>query len=36
MPAEGTPEKLAYTYWLHYAEGTFTPLMLLSLVISRM
>jgi len=35
MPAEGTPEKLAYTYWLHYAEGTFTPLMLLSLVISR-
>ena len=35
MPAEGTPEKRAYTYWLHYAEGTFTPLMLLSLVISR-
>jgi len=35
MPAEGTSEKLAYTYWLHYAEGTFMSLMLLSLVISR-
>jgi glutathione S-transferase len=35
LPEEGTSERLAYTYWLHYAEGTFAPLMLLSLVMSR-
>jgi glutathione S-transferase len=34
-PDERTPERLAYTYWLHYAEGSFTPLMLLSLILSR-
>jgi glutathione S-transferase len=34
-PAEGTPERLAYTYWLHYAEGTFMPLMILSLILRR-
>lgn len=34
-PAAGTPERLAYNYWLHYAEGTFAPLMLLSLVMGR-
>jgi len=34
-PAQGTPARLAYNYWLHYAEGTFAPLMLLSLVIGR-
>ncbi len=22
VPAAGTPEKLRYTYWLHYAEGS--------------
>ncbi len=35
LPAEGTPERLAYTYWLHYAEGTFMPLMIMSLVMNR-
>lgn len=35
LPAEGTPERLACTYWLHYAEGTFMPLMMLSLVLGR-
>ena len=35
LPSDGTPERLAYTYWLHYAEGTFMSLMLLSLVLSR-
>lgn len=35
LPAEGTPERLAYTYWLHYAEGTFMPLMIISLILSR-
>jgi len=34
-PAAGTPERLAYNYWLHYAEGTFAPLMLLSLIMGR-
>lgn len=34
-PEEGTDERLAYNYWLHYAEGTFAPLMILSLVLSR-
>lgn len=35
LPADGTPERLAYTYWLHYAEGSLMPLLLLSLVMSR-
>jgi glutathione S-transferase len=35
-PQDGTDERLAYNYWLHYAEGTFAPLMILSLVLSRM
>ena len=34
-PSEDTPERLAYTYWLHYSEGTFMPLMILSLVMRR-
>ncbi len=29
LPAAGTPERLRYTYWLHYAEGSaMTPLLL--------
>jgi glutathione S-transferase len=36
LPAENTPERLSYTYWLHYAEGSLMPLMLLSLIVSRM
>jgi len=35
LPADGTPERLAYTYWLHYAEGTFMPLMIISLILAR-
>jgi glutathione S-transferase len=35
LPAAGTPERLAYTYWLHYAEGTFMPLMIISLIMTR-
>ncbi|MBT8087995.1 MAG: glutathione S-transferase [Gammaproteobacteria bacterium] len=34
-PQHGTPESLAYTYWLHYAEGTFAPLMIISLILNR-
>ncbi len=34
-PAEGTPDRQTYSYWLHYAEGTFGPLMILSLILNR-
>lgn len=32
IPAAGTPERLRYTYWLHYAEGSAMPPLLLKLV----
>jgi glutathione S-transferase len=35
VPAAGTPERLRYTYWLHYAEGSVQPLLLLKLVFDR-
>ncbi len=35
LPAEGTPDRRIYTYWLHYAEGTFAPLMIISLIMGR-
>ena len=31
-PAIGTPERLRYTYWLHYAEGSLMPPLLMKLV----
>lgn len=31
-PAPGTPEHDRYTYWLHYAEGSAMPILLLKLV----
>ncbi|GHB07532.1 glutathione S-transferase family protein [Salinicola rhizosphaerae] len=36
VPADGTPEKRRYTYWLHYAEGSAMPLLVMSLVFSRL
>ncbi len=36
IPADGTPQRLAYTYWLHYAEGSAMPLLVMKLVFSRM
>jgi glutathione S-transferase len=36
VPAAGSPEKLRYTYWLHYAEGSLMPPLLLRLVFSRL
>lgn len=36
IPAEGTPEKLRYTYWMHYAEGTAMPLLVMKLVFDVM
>jgi glutathione S-transferase len=35
-PAEGTPERLRYTYWLHYAEGSAMSPLLLGLVFARL
>ena len=34
-PAAGTPERLRYTYWLHFAEGSAMPPLLLKLVCDR-
>ncbi|MDO1582378.1 glutathione S-transferase family protein [Rhizobium oryzicola] len=34
-PAAGTPEALRYRYWLHYAEGSAMPLLLLKLLFLR-
>ena len=35
-PAAGTPERLHYTYFLHYAEGSLMPLLFMKLVFSRL
>ena len=35
-PARGTPDYRRYQYWMHYAEGSLMPLMLLSLVFLRL
>ena len=35
IPAEGTPERLQYSYWLHYAEGSIMPLLVMKLVLSQ-
>ncbi|KIG18339.1 Glutathione S-transferase [Enhygromyxa salina] len=35
IPPADTPARLQYTYWLHYAEGTFMPLMVMTLVFNR-
>ncbi len=35
-PSPGTPERLRYRYWLHYAEGSAMPPLLLSLVFARL
>jgi len=34
-PAPGTPEALRYRYWLHYAEGSAMPPLLLKLMFDR-
>ena len=34
-PPPGTPEALRYRYWLHYAEGSAMPPLLLKLVFER-
>ncbi len=34
-PAAGTPEHLRYRYWLHFAEGSAMPPLLLKLIFDR-
>jgi len=36
IPPEGTPERLRYSFWLHYAEGSAMPPLLLKLVFRTM
>jgi glutathione S-transferase len=35
VPPADTPERLRYTYWLHYAEGSAMPPLLIKLVFDR-
>jgi glutathione S-transferase len=35
VPPPGTPERLRYTYWLHFAEGSAMPPLLMKLVFDR-
>jgi glutathione S-transferase len=35
-PERGTAEFLRYRYWLHYAEGSIMPLMVMTLIFNRM
>lgn len=35
VPVPETPERLRYTYWLHYAEGSAMPPLLLNLILKR-
>jgi len=35
VPASGTPEHVRYTYWLHYAEGSAMPLLVMRLVLNN-
>jgi glutathione S-transferase len=34
-PAPGTPERLRFRYWLHYAEGSAMPPLLLKLIFDK-
>ncbi|WP_442947795.1 glutathione S-transferase family protein [Nostoc sp.] len=35
VPPSGTPEHLRYTYWLHYAEGSAMPPLVMNLVFNN-
>ncbi len=35
VPPPGTPERVRYTYWLHYAEGSAMTPLLLKLIFDR-
>src|SRR5436309_11135406 len=35
-PAPGTPQRVRYSYWMHYAEGSLMPPLLLKLVFDQL
>lgn len=35
IPPAGSPERLRYTYWLHFAEGSAMPPLLLKLIFDK-
>jgi glutathione S-transferase len=35
VPAVGTPERLRYRYWMHFAEGSAMPPLLMKLIFDR-
>lgn len=35
VPPAGTPERLRYRYWLHFAEGTAMPPLVMKLIFSK-
>lgn len=35
IPPIGSPEHMQFRYWMHYAEGTFMPLMVISAILNR-
>jgi glutathione S-transferase len=35
VPPDGSPERLRYTYWLHFAEGSAMPPLVMKLVFNR-
>jgi glutathione S-transferase len=36
VPAQGTPERQRYRYWMHYAEGSAMPPLVLRLIFQQM
>lgn len=36
QPAADSPERLRYTYWLHFAEGSAMPMLLMKLIFGRL
>ena len=36
IPPAGTPQRLRYTYWMHFAEGSAMPPLLLKLIFSQL
>lgn len=35
LPADDSPEYWQYLYWLHYAEGTLMPLLVMTLILNK-
>ncbi len=35
IPDAGTPERLRYRYWMHYAEGSVMPILVMKLIFGR-